>query len=416
VHIAIVGSGISGLAAAWLLGRAHRVEVFDREPRAGGHAHTHEVAGADGGRWGIDTGFMVYNERTYPNFVRLLDALGVETRPSDMSFGVRCRRCGLEYSSRGLRGLFAQPWRAADPRHLRMLADAMRFFRAGRAFLAGDPDETLPLGGFLERARLSDTFARHFLLPMGGAIWSASGADMRAFPAVAFLRFFDNHGLLALDDAPVWRTIVGGSRRYVDRLAAASGATLRLGEPVERICRYGEGVQIRTSRGTTHVDHVVIAAHADDALAMLADPSVEERRALGRVRYSTNRTLLHTDAATLPARAAARASWNCDVADCRDEAAPASLTYDVSRLQGLGGASRYCVSLNLAHPPTGPILAEMLYTHPVMNAGTFRAQREIAGLNGTRRTWYCGAYLRNGFHEDGVVSAMRVAEQFGIVP
>jgi predicted NAD/FAD-binding protein len=415
VHIAVVGSGISGLAAAYLLGRVHRVEVFDRDGRPGGHAHTHAVTDADG-TWPIDTGFMVYNERTYPNFVRILEALGVETRPSDMSFGVRCRRCALEYSSRGLRGLLAQPWRAADPRHLRTLADALRFFRAGRRFLEGAPDESVSLGEFIGRAGLSDVFARHFLLPMGSAIWSASGADMRAFPAHAFLRFFDNHGLLAVDDAPVWRTIVGGSRRYVDAMAAASGATMRLGEAVEQVRRDDLGVEIRTARGVERFDQVIIAAHADVALGMLADASEAERSALGRVRYSTNRTVLHADASALPRRAAARASWNCDVADCRDESAPASLTYDVTRLQGLGGRSHFCVTLNGAEKPAGPVFATMDYTHPVMNADAFRAQHEIAALNGARRTWYCGAYLRYGFHEDGVVSASRVAERLGWHP
>jgi predicted NAD/FAD-binding protein len=413
VHIAIVGSGISGLAAAWLLGREHRVELFEAEGRPGGHAHTHEVTDTDGA-WPIDTGFMVYNERTYPHFVRMLAALGVETRPSDMSFSVRCRRCGLEYSSRGVRGLFAQPWRAGDPRHLRTLADAVRFFRAGRRFLAGAVDESLLLGGFIEREGLSDVFARHFLLPMGGAIWSASGADMRAFPAHAFLRFFDNHGLLAADEAPAWRTIVGGSRRYVDAMAASSGAVVRLGEPVRQVRRTADGVEIATAAGTTRVDQVVVATHADAALALLADPSDAERTALGRVRYSTNRTLLHADETTLPLRAAARASWNCDVDDCRDESAPASLTYDVSRLQGIGRTSRYCVTLNGRRRPLGAVHAAIDYTHPVMDAGAFRSQREISTMNGANRTWFAGAWLRYGFHEDGVVSAVRVAERLGV--
>jgi predicted NAD/FAD-binding protein len=413
VHIAVVGSGIAGLASAWLLGRRHRVEVFEAEARAGGHAHTHTVADADG-TWPIDTGFMVYNERTYPTFVRMLAALGIETRPSDMSFGVRCRRCGLEYSSRGLRGWLAQPWRAADARHVRTLLDVLRFFRAGRRFLAGSPDESLRLGDFIVRERLSDAFARHFLLPMGGAIWSASGTDVRAFPAHAFLRFFDNHGLLAVDDAPVWRTIAGGSRRYVEAIRVASDASMRLNTPVRRVRRCADAVHVATDEGTTRYDQVVIATHADTALGLLADPSDAERAALGRVRYSRNRTVLHADTAMLPARAAARASWNCDITDCRDETTPASLTYDVSRLQGIGGSRRYCVTLNGARTPSGPVHAVMDYAHPVMNADAFRSQREIAATNGANRTWYAGAWLRYGFHEDGVVSAVRVAEGLGV--
>jgi predicted NAD/FAD-binding protein len=413
VHIAVVGSGIAGLATAWLLGRQHRVDVFEAEGRAGGHAHTHTVTDADG-TWPIDTGFMVYNERTYPTFVRMLAALGIETRPSDMSFSVRCRRCGLEYSSRGLRGWLAQPWRLVDPRHVRTLADTLRFFRAGRRFLAGPPDESLSLGAFIERERLSATFARHFLLPMGGAIWSASGTDVRAFPAHAFLRFFDNHGLLAIDDAPVWRTIAGGSRRYVQAMSVTSGARMRMGQPVRRLRRGADGVHVATDEGTTRYDQVVIATHADTALGLLADPSDAERTALGRVRYSRNRTVLHADAAMLPTRTAARASWNCDVADCRDETAPVSLTYDVSRLQGIGKSQRYCVTLNGTRTPSGPVHAVMDYTHPVMNADAFRSQRDMAQMNGTNRTWYAGAWLRYGFHEDGVVSAVRVAEGLGV--
>lgn len=411
MKIAVIGSGIAGLSATYLLSPAHAVTLFEQDSRLGGHAHTHQVEDADGA-WAIDTGFMVFNERTYPNFVRLLDQLGVASRPSDMSFSLRCRRCGVEFSSRGLAGLFAQKRRAADPRHLRMAVDIFRFFRQGRALLstAGAPD--LSVGEFLARGGFSAWFARHFLLPMAGAIWSAPGADIRAFPARAFLRFYENHGLLGVDDAPVWRTVVGGSRAYVDAICARAGASIALGQPVTSVRRTSAGVVVATPGLAMTFDRVVIATHADQALALLEDPSGAERAALGRFRYSRNRTVLHRDESALPARPAARASWNSEIDDCRDESAPASLTYDLTRLQGVGWKTRYCVSLNRARPVVG-VIAEMDYTHPVLDAAAFEGQRLVAALNGQRHTFYCGAHLGYGFHEDGLVSAQRVVAALG---
>jgi predicted NAD/FAD-binding protein len=416
VRIAVIGSGISGLAAASLLARSHDVELFEREPRLGGHAHTHRVE-RDGRVWHLDTGFLVYNRRTYPNFVRLLDALGVRSRPSDMSFGVQCRRCGVAFSSRGLAGLLAQRRRIVDPRYLRMLVDIARFFRGARRLLAsegalaGDS-----LGTFLDAGRYSGAFVRHFLLPMAGAIWSASGTDVRAFPARSFVRFYDNHGLLSATGAPPWWTIEGGSARYVQALAAQLAGRIHLATPVEAVWRQPDAVEIRTGDAIRRrFDAVVIAVHANDALKMLADPSVEEARALGRFRYSTNRAVLHTDTSVLPGETGARASWNSDVADCRDERTPVSVTYDISRLQALDGVTRFCVTLNGTRPLRGDILAEMTYTHPIMDGEALAGQRELAALNahGARRTFFCGAHLRWGFHEDGLVSAIDVARAIG---
>lgn len=411
MKIAVIGSGIAGLSATYLLSPAHAVTLFEQDSRPGGHAHTHQVEDADGS-WAIDTGFMVFNERTYPNFVRLLDHLGVASRPSDMSFSLRCRRCGVEFSSRGLAGLFAQKRRAADPRHLGMAVDIFRFFRQGRALLStpGAPD--LSVGEFLARGGFSAWFARHFLLPMAGAIWSAPGADIRAFPARSFLRFYENHGLLGVDDAPVWRTVVGGSRAYVDAICARAGASIALGQPVTSVRRTPAGVVVATPGLAMTFDRVVIATHADQALALLEDPSGAERAALGRFRYSRNRTVLHRDESALPVRPAARASWNSEIDDCRDESAPASLTYDLTRLQGVGRKTRYCVSLNRARPVAG-VIAEMDYTHPVLDAAAFEGQRLVAALNGQRHTFYCGAHLGYGFHEDGLVSAQRVVAALG---
>lgn len=413
MKVAVVGAGIAGLAATYLLSKAHEVTVFEAEGRLGGHAHTHLVTGRDG-TWPIDTGFMVFNERTYPNFVRLLRQLGIDSRPSDMSFSLRCRRCAVEFSSRGLRGLLAQPWRAADPRHLAMVRDMFRFFREGRALLdraAGPADPSL--GEFLVRGRYGQWFQRHFLLPMAGAIWSAPGRDIRAFPARSFLRFYENHGLLGVDNAPVWRTVVGGSRSYVEAIRARSRAAFEVGVPVTAIRRCPSTAILQTAAGTQAFDRVVIATHADQALALLHDASDAEREALGRFRYSQNRTVLHTDETTLPTRAAARASWNSELEDCRDESAPASVTYDLTRLQGVGTATRYCVSLNRPRPVKNAI-TEMHYTHPVLDASAFEGQRLLAALNGQRHTYYCGAHLGYGFHEDGLVSALGVAADFGL--
>ncbi|MGE0042001.1 MAG: NAD(P)/FAD-dependent oxidoreductase [Vicinamibacterales bacterium] len=414
MRIAIVGAGISGLSAAFVLSRAHEVTLFEREPRLGGHAHTHDVA--VGGRpLAVDTGFMVFNARTYPNFLTLLASLGVESRASDMSFGVRCRRCGLEYSSLGPAGLFAQPRRALDPRHWTMLADVARFFRAGQDALVDGSAEGLSLGAFLDRHGFGPGLVRHFILPMGGAIWSASSADMRAFPALSFLRFFDNHGLLAATGQPTWRTVAGGSRAYVQAIARRLDGAVRAGLPVARILRDADGVAVRTVNGeTTRHDHVVIATHADEALALLGDPSDAEREALGRFRYSTNDTWLHTDASLLPRARGARASWNCDLADCEADGAPVSVTYDLSRLQGLGDEPRVLCSLNPVAPVGGEVLARMTYTHPILDRAAFEGQALVARLNGQRRTHYCGAHLRYGFHEDGLVSALAVTRAFGL--
>jgi predicted NAD/FAD-binding protein len=394
VNIAVIGAGISGLGAAYVLSRVHTVRLFERESRLGGHAHTHTVSVGDR-TWVVDTGFLVYNERTYPNFTRLLSQLGVQGQPSDMSFSVRCRRCRLEYASPTLRTLFAQPWRVADPRHLRLLLDITRFFGNARVFLASDRGLEVPLGTFLDEGAYGDGFARHFLLPMTGAIWSASFDDMRAFPAHTILRFLDNHGLLSRTGAPRWHTIAGGSHSYVRAIAARLGPSVLSGEPVALIRRPETGAEITTASGRRErFDKVVIATHADEALRLLADPSPRERELLGAFRYSRNRTVLHTDATALPVRRAAWASWNCDLRDCRDTRTPVSLTYHVNRLQGITGGPEFCVTLNGSVPAQGTVLAEMDYTHPIVDGAAVAAQPALAALNGERHTYYCGAHLR----------------------
>lgn len=402
------------MSAAFVLAQAHDVTLFEKAPRLGGHAHTHTVT-LGGQSWPVDTGFMVFNPGTYPNFIRLLDRLGISSRESDMSFSVRCRKCQVMYSSVGLRGLFAERRRLASWTHWRMLADILRFFDCGRRALASGEADTGSLGEFLVRGRFSTGLVRHFVLPMGAAIWSAPGADIRLFPAGSFLRFLDNHGLLRATGQPVWRTIVGGSARYVTALAERIGAGVRVSTPVRTVVRDDTGVTIASEAGTAYrFDRVVIATHADQALALVGDPSPDERAALAKFRYSSNDAWLHSDDRLLPSVAAARASWNCELVDCSDQGSPVAVTYDLNRLQGHRPGRPLLCSLNPLSPVRGEPLARMTYDHPVLDAGAVEGQAAIARLNGTRHTFYCGAHLRHGFHEDGVVSALAVTKAFGL--
>jgi predicted NAD/FAD-binding protein len=414
LRIAVVGAGVSGLSAAYFLSPRHRVTLFEKERRLGGHAHTHRVEGRDGALW-MDSGFLVYNHRTYPHFVRLLDDLGVAGKPSDMSFSVRCRRCRLEWASRDLNAVFAQRRRVLDPRHLRMLADIPRFNRRALAFLDGDgPDETL--AAFLSRGRFSPSFSAHFLLPLVGAVWSSSFGDALGFSARSLLRFLENHGWLNLAP-PEWWTVDGGSRRYVEAIARRLGDGVQAGRGVVRVRRREDGVFLTLDDGElARFDEVVIATHADQALALLADPSDDEKRLLGAFRYSRNRTLLHTDRGSLPATPRAWASWNMDLLDCRDTARPVGMTYHLNRLQSLPGETPYCVTLNDPAPRPGSVVAEMDYTHPILDATAVAAQPGLRRLSGRRRTHYAGAHLRYGFHEDGVMSAIDVAAALGCGP
>ena len=413
LRVAVVGAGISGLSAAYLLSRRHRVELFERQRRLGGHAHTHSVEHR-GREWDLDSGFLVYNHRTYPCFTRLLAELGVGGHASDMSFSVHCRRCELQYSTRGLNGLFAQRRRVLDPRHLRMLAEIPRFNRQARA-LVDDPDAPdRSLGDFLREQGLSERFARHFLLPLVGAVWSAAAADVRGFSARSLFRFMDNHGWLTVDP-PRWLGVRGGSRRYVDAIARRLGRRVHSGCGVIAVRREASGVRLLTDRGEwRRFDKVVLATHADQALRALTDPSPAETRLLSAFRYSRNRTLLHTDERALPPSSRAWASWNMETGDCRREAAPVAITYHLNRLQSLPGPTQFCVSLNLDREPRpGSVLAETDYSRPILDAAAVAAQAELRRLSGQRHTLFAGAHMRHGFHEDGLLSGMKAAEALG---
>jgi predicted NAD/FAD-binding protein len=413
LRVAVVGAGISGLSAAYLLSRRHQVELFEKDPRLGGHAHTHTVE-HEGREYDLDSGFLVYNHRTYPHFVRLLGELGVGGHPSDMSFSVDCRRCQLQYSTRGVNGLFTQRHRAVDADYLRMLTSIPRFNRRARTLLDNPDAPEQTVGEFLEASRLSESFARHFMLPLVGAVWSSSAADVRGFSARPLLRFMDNHGWLTIDP-PRWWTVRGGSRRYVEAIVARLGRRVHAGCGVVAVRRESDGVLVLTERREwRRFDRIVLATHADQALSMLTDPSREEVRLLGAFRYSRNRTLLHTDPTVLPSLRRAWASWNMVMSDCRREGAPISLTYHLNRIQALPGPSQFCVSLNLERdPPARTVLAEMDYTHPILDASAAAAQPALRRLSGQRHTFFAGAHMRYGFHEDGLMSGMKAAEALG---
>ncbi len=413
MRIAVIGSGISGLASAWLLSRKHEVHLFEKRGRLGGHTHTvvHDV---DGRELPLDTGFIVYNNATYPLLTRLFDELSVETRVSDMSFSVSCANPDIEYASHSLRGLFANPSLLLSAAYLKMLVDVVRFGRRGRQILAGAGDPGVTIAQFLSEGRFSQTFARYYLMPMVSAIWS-SGTELAAdYPRDPLLRFLDNHGLLQVTGQPEWRTVVGGSHSYIGPLTGPFGDRIHLGHGVQKIIRGADRVEIVLDDGSMHsFDHLVIAAHADQALAMLAEPSPEEAELLGQWRYSVNDTWLHTDTTLMPRRAAAWASWNYLMTDASRESA--SLTYHLNRLQGLDEDREYLVSLN---PETEPapesVIRRMSYSHPIFTRQSVETQSELQRINGRNRTHFCGAYFGNGFHEDGLASAVAVADVLGV--
>ncbi|MDA1184795.1 MAG: FAD-dependent oxidoreductase [Acidobacteria bacterium] len=411
--IAVIGSGISGLSAAYLLSRQHRVHLFEREGRLGGHTNTVVVDHPDG-PVPLDTGFLVHNDRTYPNLVRLFDELGVETQDSDMSFAVACRRTGLEYSSRGVGGFFAQRRNLISPSHLALLRDILRFNREAPRLLDAPDADRQTLGEFLESRHFGDLFTRRYLLPMASAIWSTSLDAIRSFPAVTLIRFFENHGLLAVTGQPTWKVVTGGSHTYVPKLAAPLGDRVHTDAHIEHVERTADGVTLTFhGRPSMVVDDVVFACHGDQVLPLLADPSDGERHVLSHFTTSTNEAWLHTDASVLPTLPGARASWNYLLGARGD--APPVVTYDLNRLQRLTTTSQYCVTLN----PNGcvdesHVLGRFVYRHPLYTREAVGAQRRWHEISGVNRTHFCGAYWCYGFHEDGLTSAIRVAETLGV--
>jgi predicted NAD/FAD-binding protein len=414
VRIAIVGAGIAGLGSAWLLKRqGHDVTLFEAESRAGGHTHTVDVT-LEGITHPVDTGFLVFNDRTYPKLVALFDELGVGSVASDMSFAVRHDAERLEWAGTSLLTLFARPGNALRPRFWSMLRDILRFNRETTAGLAGGTLPDVSLGGFLELGGYGAPVRDWYLLPMAAAIWSAPRHEILAFPLRTFVRFCHNHGLLSIDDRPQWRTVQGGGRTYVDRILAGL-PDVRLACPVLRVARRADGVTIDSrARFGERFDGVVMACHSDQALELLPDAWADERRLLRAVRYQPNRVVLHTDASLLPRRRSAWSAWNYLAVDGDDGARPVAVSYLINKLQPLPFRTPVIVTLN---PPFEPdpalVLREFEYDHPLLDGHAIAAQHEFAALQGRRRTWFAGAWLGYGFHEDGLASAHAVAEHIG---
>ena len=410
MKIAIIGSGIAGNVVAHKLHRAHDITVFEAADHVGGHTHTHRIE-LDGEVQQVDTGFIVFNHRTYPHFVQLLGELGVASHDSSMSFSVRNERSGLEYNGTTVNTLFAQRRNIVRPTFLRMVREILRFNREAPRLLADEGPE-LGLGAYLADRGYSQRFLDDYLIPMGASIWSTDPQRMLQFPARFFVRFMHNHGMLSVDDRPVWRVISGGSARYVERLVAPWRHRIRLRCPVVQVRRLNDGVWIRTERdGTERFDHVFFACHADQALRMLADPSPAEREILGALPFQRNEAVLHTDAALLPRRRLAWAAWNYHVLPQAGQRV--ALTYNMNILQGLQSRHTFCVTLNCSESiDPRRVLKRLTYDHPLFTPDSVAAQRRHAEISGVHRTHYCGAYWRYGFHEDGVVSALTALQRF----
>ena len=411
MKIAVVGGGISGLTAAYLLSRQHQVELYEASPRFGGHTLTVEVE-HEGGPLAVDLGFIVYNERTYPLFTRLLDELGVETQPTSMSFSMRCEESGIEYSGEGISGLFAQRRNVLRPKFWTMLGGIYRFHRAARRHLEKDEDGSL--GAFLDRHRIPKTAVDLYVLPMTAAIWSTHPGRMLDFPARSLFRFLANHGLLKVTGKPTWRVVAGGSKRYLPPLVAPFERHARLGCPVEAVTREEDRVWVRpVGEEALAYDRVVLATHSDQALRLLHDPTPAEREVLGAIPYRDNDVILHTDRSVLPRSERAWASWNYH--RTRHPKDRVEVTYSMNRLQHIASPRQHCVTLNRNDeiaPET--VLRREVLAHPQFGEGSEEARERWSEIDGVRRAHFCGAYWGNGFHEDGVRSAVRVARALGV--
>ncbi|MFF3137404.1 NAD(P)/FAD-dependent oxidoreductase [Streptomyces mirabilis] len=412
---AVIGSGVAGLTAAYVLGRAHHVTLYEADDRLGGHVHTHELTSSDGATHRVDSGFIVHNRLTYPNLLRLFDELGVTTQESEMSMSVRCEGCGLEYAgARGPAGLFAQPRNALRGAYLRMLTEVPAFHRAARRLLGQGAGHDLTLGEFLDQEGFSAYFRTHFMTPVVSAVWSCDAVTAQRYPAAYLFRFLEHHGMLSVDGSPTWRTVTGGSHAYVDRVAARLDV-VHLAAPVRALRRHPEGVSLTTGDGTTQsYDSVVVATHPDQALNLLADASPQEKEVLGAFRYSRNTTLLHTDTRLLPRARGARASWNYLMPSCAAGADRVRVSYDMNRLQRLDATETFVVTLG-GEDRIDParVRASMVYEHPVYTPESVAAQQRLPELN-TSVTAFAGAYHGWGFHEDGCRSGVAAAAALGV--
>ncbi len=411
MNIAVIGSGAAGLTATHLLQRRHRVTLIEQDTRLGGHTNTVIIPDGPDAGTPVDTGFIVMNHRNYPLLTRLFEQLGVNLRDSSMSFGYYDIPSGLQYCGSGLDGLFAQRSNLIRPGFHRMVRDVMRFFKTAQADLSdrGLEDETL--GEYLARYRFSRTFIDHHLIPMGSAIWSTPCEEMMSFPAQSFLQFFNNHGLLSLNERPQWKTVLGGSGDYIERMRKQwTNAGIRTAVSIKQILRSAQGVEMQFKNGESALfDQIILATHADQALRLLGDPSPTEQTLLGCWQYTRSRTLLHTDESVMPPLKKVWSSWNFT----RIGGTETCLTYHMNRLQGLHTRNQYFVSLNLPNEPRG-IIRDFQYEHPMYTREALAQRPRLKELNGTNRTWFAGSYFGNGFHEDAVRSAVEVARAFEI--
>jgi len=411
MRIAIIGTGISGMTSAYLLSEDHQVVVYEANNYIGGHTNTVDVT-LNGRQYAVDTGFIVFNEKTYPNFVKLMKRLGVGWQDSLMSFSVQCEKTGLEFSPSTLNALFIQRRNLLRPSFYRMLWDVTRFKRDSEALLEAD-DYQLTLADFLSGRGYSKAFVEHFIIPMGEAIWSADPVKFNEFPARYFAQFFKNHGFLNAKDQPQWLTVKGRSRRYIQPITRPYADRIRLNCPVASVRRQADCVEIQPrNQAAEKFDQVVIAAHSDQALALLADPSDAEKNILGAIPYQENQAVLHWDESLLPSKKAAWASWNYHIP--KEDLGRVAVTYDMNILQRIGAPKELCVSLNLAKAISPEkIFREMNYHHPVYNPESLGARHGHREINGVNRTYFAGAYWGYGFHEDGVASALEVCRHFG---
>ena len=409
-RIAVIGAGVSGMAVAYLLSQKHVVSLFEKESRLGGHTHTHSID-TSAGVLPIDTGFIVHNDRTYPNLVSLFNKLGVQREPSDMSFGVSCRATGFEYSSRGLSGFFGS--NLFRPGQYKLFAEILRFNRESRKLLQDPASADIKLGEYLHAHGFAGDFARYYLNPMAASVWSTSLEEIEDFPALTLIRFFENHGFLGLTTQAQWYVVKGGSSAYVAPLTALYKQRIHLGSRIEAVTRTSAGVLIAfQDRSPEQFDEVIFACHAPQALQLLQDAAPLERSILGNFRTSRNQTVLHTDSRMLPERPSARASWNYHLGAPSQSA---TLTYYMNRLQNLPTREDYCVTLNsTVLLDRSQILRELEYFHPLYTLDAVRAQTRWPEISGQNHTHFCGAYWFYGFHEDGLNSAIRVAEKLGV--
>lgn len=414
--VAVIGAGVSGLTAAHLLEKRYDVTLFEAQDRLGGHAHTHSLVTADDRVVDVDSGFIVHNERTYPHLLRLFDELGVQTQDSEMSMSVTCEGCGLQYAgSKGPRGLFPRPGNAVRPAYLRLLSEVVRFHRHARRTLDDAPDAgQVTLGEFVARGGYSRYFVDHFLLPLVSAVWSAGHEISGQYPARYLFTFLRHHGMLGVSGSPQWRTVTGGSREYVRRVAKQLSA-VHVARPVRSVRRTTDGVEIvDRDGGAHHTDRVVIATHADQALDMLAEPTPEQRSVLGAFAYSLNDVLLHTDASVLPRAPGARSAWNLRKPSCGADDGRVLVSYDMNRLMRLTEPESYVVTLNAPdRVEPSRVLARMVYSHPVYTPGSVSAQERLPGLDDDVMA-FAGAYHGWGFHEDGCASGVRAAAALGV--